>query len=133
MKNKKILIPVIIVGGILATLVTVGVIFSVMMFVVLRANGYTASVGRCIETGNDSYMIVIDNSPVVMSNQSISDDLFEDLDTGDKILVIHDGIDEKYPGGTGAYMIIELQDGSIKDIPEDVVKRLNEMGWIITS
>lgn len=97
---------------------------------ILTAKGFGASVGRCLVSDNGSYMLIRGNSPIVMSDRSNQKDLFTKLQTGDKILVVHDGIDESYPGGTGAYMILKLGDGDVEDIPETVLSELTELGWL---
>ena len=74
-------------------------------------------------------MIILENSPVQMSNQT-NWDLFDGLATGDKILVIHDGMDQSYPGRTGVYVILKLSNGSADDIPQTVVNSLIELGWL---
>lgn len=90
----------------------------------------TISTARCIVT-KQNCMMVLDNSPIGMSNQSWDKELFEDLDTGDKILVVHDGIAESYPGQTGAYFIFRLEEGSIADVPAQVIESLGALGYVI--
>ena len=90
----------------------------------------TISTARCIVT-KQNCMMVLDNSPIGMSNQSWDKELFEDLDTGDKILVVHDGIAESYPGQKGAYFILRLAEGSIADVPVQVIEALEALGYVI--
>ncbi len=90
----------------------------------------TISTARCIVT-KQKCMMVLDNSPIGMSNHSWDKELFEDLDTGDKILVVHDGIEESYPGQTGAYFCIRLEKGSSADVPAQVIETLKELGYIL--
>lgn len=56
--------------------------------------------------------------------------IFPDLDTGDKIFIVHDGVNETYPGKTGLYFIFKLSDSDISDVPENVITQLQELGWI---
>ena len=64
------------------------------------------------------------------ADSSKDQDLFAGLSSGDKILVIHGLIMESYPGQTHAYYCLRLEAGSLADIPQDVLERLREMGWL---
>jgi len=121
MKKKMWLIPLCIVG-VLVLLCAAGLWY-------MSANTLGFSVGRCLVADNGSYMLVEDNSPIVMSNRD-KKEIFSGLETGDKILVLHDGVEESYPGGTGAKWIVKLEDGTMEDIPEEVISELTEMGWL---
>lgn len=87
------------------------------------------SEGRCLLASNGSVMLVKGKEPIVMSSHG-GEKLFDGLETGDRILVVHDGIRETYPAGTGAYLVLRLESGSIADIPEDVINSLTEFGWL---
>ena len=76
-------------------------------------------------------MFIDGNSPIIMSNRKDKEGLFSGLGTGDKILIFHDGIAETYPGRTGAYWCVKLEDGTQADIPEQVIEELTELGWTI--
>ncbi len=96
MKKKKLLIFVGIIVGIFVLIVAgIGI---------MVGKGYGISVGRYLEAKDGTAMFVRDNSPIQMSNRT-DKDLFDKLDIGDKVLVIHDGIAESYPGRTGVYAI----------------------------
>lgn len=118
--KKKVII------GVLSAIVVV-LVLGIFRFV---SKGLSFSVARCIET-EQRCMMVLDSSPIGMSNQSWDKELFEDLDTGDKILVLHDGIAESYPGQTGAYFCIRLEEGSSEDVPTQVIEALIELGYVI--
>ena len=97
---------------------------------IIIAKGYGVTEGRCLITASGSYILIDENnSPIVMSNQS-EKDIFADLSSGDEILVLHDGIQESYPAGTGAYYCRKLSDGKTEDIPQAVIDSLTEMGWL---
>ncbi|MBQ8804611.1 MAG: hypothetical protein IJZ53_13365 [Tyzzerella sp.] len=119
MRKKKIWIPILIVFGIL--------VFG--LFIMYRYSlGIT--VGRCLVAVDGSYLLVDDNSPTKISNCSSNEELFSNLKTGDKILVVHDGVNESYPGQTGAYFCLRLGGGSIDDISDEVISELTELGWL---
>ena len=96
----------------------------------MAKNSISFSTGVCIAADNGEYLMLIDNSPVSMHRVSGKDRGFPDLDTGDKIFVIHDGIAESYPGKTGVYFILKLSDGDINDVPAEVISQLRELGWL---
>lgn len=120
---------------ILATIVAILLLLFAICFVVFSIasyKGFSISEGQVLITDKGSYMIIIDNSPIVMSNQSKNEEIFEGLTNGDKILIVHDGIEESYPGGTGVYFCKKLSNGEYKDLLENVIVSLIEMGYIDT-
>lgn len=101
-----------------------------LCILVMAFNGLGFRAGRCIKTENGSCMLLMDNSPVVLSNHTLFDDPFGDYGTGDLLLVLHDGVNETYPGGTGAYFTLRLSRGTGGDVPREILDVLSEMGWI---
>ena len=92
MKNRKAIIVIGAIGLIVALMIAaVGVI---------AVKGLDISTGRYLEAKNGTSMIVIDNSPIQMSSRTnkTKAEIFNKLDVGDEILIIHDGIAETYPG-----------------------------------
>ncbi len=94
--------------------------------------GYGFIEGQFLIT-NDGYMIIDkNNSPIVMSNQSKNEKIFEDLTNGDKIIAVIGMIEETYPARTDLHFLIKLSDGEYKDLPESTLFSLGELGWIDT-
>lgn len=122
--KKKWLIAVIFIAVILLVLGSV--------WGYLSANSVSFSTGRCLVASNGAYLILIDSGPVVMNNCTDNAELFADIRTGDEIRILHDGIQETYPGGTGVYSCKVLSEGSIDDIPEEIIESLSVMGWLAT-
>lgn len=119
----------------LATIVAIVLFLFAIAFVVFGIasyKGFSVSEGQVLITDKGSYLIIMDNSPIEMSNQSKNQEIFEGLTNGDKILIVHDGIQESYPGGTGVYFCKKLSDGEYKDLPENVLSSLTDLGWINT-
>lgn len=114
--KKKILVIV----SVIVCVIAIGVF-------ILAGKNISPSVGQYLRADN-SDMIILDNSPIVMSTRN--DNMFEKHENGDKILIFHDGIQESYPGGTRVYFSLKLADGHISDISETVLRQLYEMGWI---
>ena len=126
--KKKILVA-------FATVVAVVLFLCAIAFVVFGIaayNGYSISEGQFLITDKGSYMIIMDNSPIKMKNCSKNEELFDGLTNGDKILIVHGLIEDTYPGGTGVYFCKKLSDGEYKDLPEEVLSNLADLGWINT-
>ncbi len=121
MKKKKWLIPVV-------AIVFVFALFFALIILMIN-KGYGISKGRYLEAKNGQTMLILDNSPINMSNRT-GKDLFDNIEIGDEILVIHDGIAESYPGKAGIYAVFKLRDGTTGDIPQNVVNQLIELGWL---
>ena len=121
MARKKRFVPFIAVILLAALLI--------MGFFAAVERGYSVSVGRYLEASSGADMVILEDAPVEMSSQT-NRDLFGGLATGDKILVLHDGMDQSYPGRTGAYAVLKLGDGDIDDISPAVVDSLIELGWL---
>ncbi len=120
---------------ILSTILAIFLLLFAICFVVLGIalfKGYSVMEGRVLVT-NTGYMIIDeDNSPIDMSNRSKNEKLFEGLTNGDKIIIIHDGIQEMFPARTGVYYCKKLADGEYKNLPEQVLVSLIELGYIDT-
>jgi len=139
-KKRKWILPVAITGSVIAALC----IACLIVLGVMAKKGLGFSKGRYLTTKLGSSMIILDGapktitdrlererylSPVVMSNQT-NRDLFENLEDGDEILIVHGAIKESYPGGTGVYAVFKLKDGSIGDVPQRLLKELFSMGYL---
>lgn len=94
------------------------------------ASGMGVSTGCCLVTELGDCMVILEGFPVVMGNQTGRENAFGQLETGDRIWILHDGIQETYPGKTGVYLVVRTGDGDITDIPEQVLDSLRELGWI---
>lgn len=121
MKKQKWLIPVV---TIVAVLVVVIIGVRVLVY-----NGYDASTGIYLESKDGGAILICEKTPIQMSNRT-ERDMFDNLNVGDKILVIHDGIAESYPARTGAYAVFKINDGNTGAIPPSVVDELVELGWL---
>ena len=106
------------------------VLTTVVVTVTATAKGWSASKGRLLIADNGRYLLVVDQTPILLSDRSDSKDLFEDFGIGDELLVIHDGINESYPAQTGAYYAVRLNKGSETEISSDVIDQLIALGWL---
>lgn len=89
-----------------------------------RGNGLSEAL--YIETAH-GHMLLIEGSPISVSGR---DGLFDDLTTGDQVLVVHGPIAESYPGQAKAYLCIKQPGDKKGDIPADVIQSLQELGWL---
>ena len=121
MKKKKCLMPVVI--------ILVVLVLGITCLGVLISKGYGISEGVYLETKDGSAVIVCERTPIVMSNKT-NRDLFDNLEIGDKILIINDGIAESLPAGTGVYAVLKVNDGVTGVIPPSVIEEMIYLGWI---
>ena len=122
MKKRNIIIACVI-GGFFALGILTGMFF-------LNAQGIGISTGVCLISENGTCILINKNSPVVLSDLSQKKDSFSDYVTGDRLLVVHTGINESYPAQTGVYLSFRLGGGNEDEIPYEVTDSLKELGWI---
>ena len=112
-------------------IIFVFVLVITLLFLCVRAAmryGYTE--GRVLIADNGAYFLILnDHSPIRMADCSWSGGLFGDLQTGDRIAVIHGSIQESYPGRADVYYIRHLEKGTVEDIYPDVIQTLKELGF----
>lgn len=139
-RKRKWVLPLVVTGSLIA----IFLIACLIVLGIMAKEELGFSTGRYLAGRNGVSMVVTDDapdsitdrsererymSPVVMSNRT-ERDLFQNLETGDKILFVHGGIKESYPAGTGVYAVFKLKSGSIEDIPEKLLSDLMAMGWL---
>lgn len=96
--------------------------------VYLASTNQTIMVGRCLLATNGKYLIINENgNPIVMGNER--EDLFDDLQSGDKILMVCGVTLTSYPGETAVTKCWLIGAGSITDIPNAALSELRSMGW----
>ena len=88
------------------------------------------SIGRYLKATNGEHLLVINNSVTVLRDVSDLFSPFDCIQTGDKLLVFHDVVQETYPSRTDAYYVIRLEMGKFSDIPDKVIANLSQLGWL---
>lgn len=121
MKKKKWLIPV-------ATIMVI-IILAITGVGIMINRGYGASTGVYIESKDGVAILIRKKTPIVLSSMH-NGDMFNGVDVGEKILVIHDGIAESYPAKTRAYAVFKIKDGVTGPLPPSVINELIELGWL---
>ena len=116
-------------------IITIAALLAVFMLgisagALILNSGIGISTGHVIITGNGTCFLVRDNTPIRLSDYSESRNVLPELKSGDKVLVIHDAIAESYPASTLCRLCIKTGDGSISDIPGEVISSLTELGWL---
>ena len=97
---------------------------------VMASLHYGYSEGRVLIADSGAYFIILnDHSPIRMTDRSLSGGLFSDLQTGDRIGVVHGSIQESYPGNAEVYVLRHLEKGTVDDIFPDVIQILTELGF----
>ncbi len=108
MKKRKWLLPVCIVGGI----VTLCLIITVALIAYMGINGYGMTSGYLYIGETGTFLIEDNNTSMKLSDQSNGKNVFDGLTNGDKVFVIHDGVEESLPARTGAYYIFRIAKGN---------------------
>ena len=121
-KKKKKLIPIIVFVFILVCIV------GAVLY--MNAKSLTVSSGLYLKADNGSHMLIVNQTPIQLSNRTDNQNIFNMLTDGDRILVLHDGIAESYPAKTGLYALLKRSDGAYDDIPTPVIESLTELGWL---
>lgn len=87
--------------------------------------------GRYLKASSGINLIIDEEGlPIVMGNRSNKEDIFEGLQTGDKIeITCNSEIRETYPAGTDIYSCKLIERGTIEDIPKMTLKTIEDMGW----
>ena len=120
---KKLLIAVVV---LIFTVVAAFIIF-------MSTGGKSVISGYSLRCSNDAYMIIEETgSPIRYSFNRVLGSNVEKLTDGDRILIISDAVNESYPRSTRAYFVFKLADGDIRDIPEDTLGNLEDLGWYKT-
>lgn len=87
----------------------------------------------CYSTGHIVFAtsgeaILVNNEPTVMRDASKDKHLFDGIENGDRVLIVHGLVMTTYPAQSSAYFLLKLPDS--ESINEDTLLRLEEMGWI---
>lgn len=94
---------------------------------------FTPAVGTYINAGG-SPAVLLDSAPttpVLMESQAGDNGMFAGLQTGDRVVIVHDNIMLlNYPEQLRVYLCIRLRKGDETRIPESVTESLREMGWL---
>lgn len=116
---KKIIFILLI---IFVSIVSIGIYFE---------NNYFIIEGNVLVSDTGSYLVIDElGTPIVMTNKSKNEEIFTDLTDGDEIKIICGYIRESFPAGTDVYYCKKLSEGEYKDLPEDTISDLIELGWI---
>ncbi len=113
---------------ILGVCILIVVLIVTILFITNRFN-HTIDTGICLVTDN-SVIVIVDDSPMEISNLSINENLFVDLQTGDKVIITHDSVQETYPAYTGVYKLLKIDTDCINEVSRKTITQLAEMGYI---
>lgn len=117
MKKRKWILPVSIIGGVIALCVVAVIAFGA----ILSAKGFGISTGLLYFSDNGTYLIDSDDMAMRVSDCSDDKDLFEGYQNGDKVILFHDGVDESYPAQTGGHFTLRISKGDGTYKPSDEI------------
>ncbi len=105
-------------------------IIAISSFTFILSSNINISTGKVLISENGTYFLIKGNTPVRLSDYSEEKNIFSDIESGDKILVIHNTIAESYPASAVCRFCIKTGKGSISDIPEEVITTMTQLGWL---
>lgn len=86
--------------------------------------------GWYLEADNGAHLMICeDGEPLSLSDGSRSGQLFDGLDSGDRIEITCGAIAECYPGQATAYTCKLLADGTPEDLPAETLADLAKLGY----
>ncbi len=92
------------------------------------------SEGIYVRTNEGYDILIVGNKPYKMDSQSY----FSELNTGDKICVIHSAFGKSYLGsptktmdGASAFIVRKIADGDVSDVPGEAIEKMSELGLVI--
>lgn len=86
--------------------------------------------GRFLKSSNGQSILVTDHDVVIMGNDTEKGEVCEDINIGDKIVVIADAIDASYPSSANVIRCKLIEEGSVNDLPNETIDYLQDMGWV---
>lgn len=106
------------------------VVLAFVSFILMFMRGKSISAGICLEADNGCYLILRGDEPIVMNSRVGGESPFSGLHTGDKIWIVHDGIEETYPSRTGVYACLRTGGGDGQDLSPELIEQLRSLGWV---
>lgn len=116
--NRKRLIPL------------AAAVIAMAMFAFIRG-GLGFKTAYVIKTDSDTEMVLMDNSPVVVKDETPRKNAFKNCSTGDRVLVVASAVAESWPGRTSVHWCVKIDGGDYTNIPEDVLAHLSELGYTV--
>ena len=123
MKKKNWLLPVSIISG----FILLCILLLIVTVCIIGIKGYGISKGRLYLAEKHTYLIDDRDMAMLVSDQSKKGNLFQGYESGDEVLIVHDGVEETYPSRTGAYYVILTAKGDGTYEPTDEVLGLHNI------
>ncbi len=96
------------------------IVLSVFSYV-MSQRGYSVSVGRFYQLNDTVYLVDDEDMATILYDSTESKKLLEKYNNGDRLLIVHGGVETSYPALTDCHFALRLRlgDGSYK--PEDSI------------
>lgn len=115
-----------------------GILMGILALVLLAACAAPAEEPERTETegrylvmwnveGITSLLVTEDGGAVVLTTEI--NDAFCDCENGDRVRVTHGAVEETDPARTEVYDYKRLEEGTLDDVPEETLERLESLGW----
>ena len=107
------------------------IVVSTIVASLAMTNGFkhTMTIGICLVT-DTSVIVIVEDSPIDISNQSVNEDLFVSLQTGDKVVIVHGGVEDTYPAHTGVYKLLKIDTDCLNEVSPKIITELEEIRYV---
>lgn len=85
--------------------------------------------GRYCEAANGTSLLLSETQGAICISPADSEDLFADLENGDEIEIMTDGVAETYPGQATVYRYTLIGKGTAADLDSEELQSLENLGW----
>jgi len=86
--------------------------------------------GICLVRENGRVLLIAKDEPIALTDRSKEGHLLKDLQTGDRIRVLHNGIAESFPAQANVYRVERMGQGSLDEVSPQVLDSLRQLGWL---
>jgi hypothetical protein len=85
--------------------------------------------GRYCEAANGTSLLLSEEAGAICISPADSENLFADLENGDEIEILTDGVAETYPGQATVYSYTRIGKGTVEDLDTNALQSLENLGW----
>jgi hypothetical protein len=85
--------------------------------------------GRYCETTDGRSLLISETEGTISISSENNEDLFADLENGDEIEILVDGVAETYPAQATVYSCTLIEKGTVEDLDSDEIQNLENLGW----
>jgi hypothetical protein len=85
--------------------------------------------GRYCEAANGTSLLLSETQGAICISPADSADLLTDLENGDEIEIMTDGVAETYPAQATVYSYTLIEKGTVENLDPEELQSLENLGW----